>query len=60
MKLNQAQDTLRAEHIGISDIVRNANSITAGTLNSNWIVCQQNPPSGVGGDAVFLVVGVSC
>jgi hypothetical protein len=60
MKVKQAQDTLQAKHIGITDMVRSANSVTAGDMNSNWVVCQQNPPPGSPGNAVYLVVGVRC
>jgi hypothetical protein len=60
MKLKQAEDTLQAKHISITDIVRSPNSVGSGEVNSNWFVCQQNPPAGVPGNAVFLVVGLSC
>jgi hypothetical protein len=60
MKLSQAEETLQAEHIAIQDIIRSGTSGRAGDVNSNWIVCQQHPPSGALGNAVTLVLGVRC
>jgi hypothetical protein len=60
MKLNQAEEILQTEHISIQDIIRSGSSARAGDVNSNWVVCQEHPPSGALGNAVTLVVGVSC